>query len=64
MLNRTSNIDQPYRNTKAKVSEKNRFELIAVHAFFLAEKHGFERYNWHDWQEAEREINAMIETTI
>jgi len=48
--------------TAPKLAEQNRLELIAVHAFFLAEEHGSERYDWHDWQEAEREIDAVIET--
>jgi len=55
-------ITQSSQNTKLKIPEQDRFGLIAVHAFFLAEEHGAERSDWHDWQEAEREIDAVIET--
>jgi|GEM_PF-4048577 hypothetical protein len=62
MLNGIKNIVQSSLNTGSKITERDRFGLIAVHAFFLAEEHGSERSNWHDWQEAEREIDAVIET--
>jgi len=58
----TLNTSKSSQITASKIAEQDRFELIAVHAFFLAEEHGSERSDWHDWQEAEREIDAVIET--
>ena len=55
----TLNTSKSSQITASKFAEQDRFELIAVHTFFLAEEHGSER---SDWQETEREIDAVIET--
>jgi hypothetical protein len=55
--------NKPDDNKELQISEQDRFGLIAVHAFFLAEKNGLERSNWHHWQQAEREVNSIYQAS-
>ncbi len=50
------------RRAKAKsVSPEQRYMMIAEAAYFRAEKRGFSGIDaWHDWYEAEREIDGML----
>lgn len=50
------------RRAKAKaVSPEQRYMMIAEAAYFRAEKRGFTGTDaWHDWYEAEREIDGML----
>ena len=50
------------RRAKAKaVSPVQRYMMIAEAAYFRAEKRGFGGTDaWHDWYEAEREIDGML----
>ncbi len=45
----------------SQVSHKERYEMIAMKAYFRAEKRGFEPgWEQQDWYESEREIDEML----
>ncbi|MEW8585075.1 MAG: DUF2934 domain-containing protein [Candidatus Thiodiazotropha sp.] len=45
------------------VSTKERLEMIATAAYYIAEKHGFNPHRVaDDWQEAEQQIDAMLKS--
>jgi hypothetical protein len=50
---------------KAAVSAENRHEMIAVAAYYLAEKRAFAGHGAYvDWMKAEAEIDAMLHDRV
>jgi hypothetical protein len=63
---RSKKIKKKFKDsTKAAplITPRQRLDMIAEAAYFIAEKHGFDpTRSTQDWQEAEREIDILLDS--